>query len=273
MQQFLVPVDFSKASRNALNYAASLAKVMQARLLLFNAYMLPAPVSEVPYMMVTAEELQKQQEERMKEEALWLKEEWGLEAETVVRLGIASDEIRHLVKTRSVDLVVMGMKGEGGLDKMIGSTTTNVIRKIHTPVLVIPHNAVYQPPVQIVYATDYSYETGFHLFDPLLKLASSFSSQIRILNIQLDHGGEEPAILMGKKNIEQVFRGVSHEFVTETHRSVTQGINDHLVKHPSSLLVMVAHTHSFLERIFTKNHTTAMAYETHLPLLVLQDKP
>ncbi len=35
---------------------------------------------------------------------------------------------------------------------------------------------------------------------------------------------------------------------------------------------MAVHKHDFFERFFTLNHTKAMAYETHVPMLVLQDK-
>ena len=58
MNTILVPVDFSPASRNASIYAAELAKLFNSRLLLFHAYMLPTPISEVPYAMITVDNLQ-----------------------------------------------------------------------------------------------------------------------------------------------------------------------------------------------------------------------
>ena len=68
MKTILLPVDFSPASRNASLYAAELARLLNARLLLFHAYMLPTPVSEVPYAMVTVDNLQKENEEQIKKE-------------------------------------------------------------------------------------------------------------------------------------------------------------------------------------------------------------
>src|SRR5438309_1326464 len=141
MKTILLPVDFSPASRNASLYAAELARLLNTRLLLFHAYMLPTPVSEVPYAMVTVDNLQKENEEQIKKEADYLHEKYGMEVEWLVRIGIASDEIKVLTKEREIALIVMGMKGAGGLDKIIGSTTTNVSRKVKTPVLVIPHDA------------------------------------------------------------------------------------------------------------------------------------
>ena len=69
-----------------------------------------------------------------------------------------------------------------------------------------------------------------------------------------------------------IFHQCDHEYVTIEEPTVNTGISKYLQQQASELLVMVAHKHTFLERVFSKNHTTAMAYETHVPLLILQDK-
>lgn len=76
----------------------------------------------------------------------------------------------------------------------------------------------------------------------------------------------------GKISLENIFQGIPHTFDDVTHPSIMQGITEYMETHQSDLLVMVEHKHSFLERIFSKDHTTAMAYETKSPLLILQDK-
>jgi nucleotide-binding universal stress UspA family protein len=270
MQTILVPVDFSPVSRNASVYAAELARLFNASLLLFHAYMLPTPVSEVPYVMVTADEMQRENEAFLNKEADHLQTTYGVPVETLVRIGIASDEIKELSKEQSVDLIVMGMKGAGGLDKIIGSTTTNVIRKVKIPVLIIPHDAGYKPIKHITYASDFSYKTSGSLFTPLQEMAKTLGATIHVLHVQKETVKMEE--MTGRKNTEQLFSSYPHEFVTVTDNSVTHGINDYLQHHSSQLLVMVAHNHTFFERIFSKSRTTAMAYETKIPLLVLQDK-
>lgn len=270
MQTILVPVDFSPVSRNASIYAAELARLFNSRILLFHAYMLPTPVSEVPYVMVTADEMQQENEAFVKKEADHLHTTYGVQVEILVRIGIASDEIKELTREQPIDMVVMGMKGAGGLDKIIGSTTTNVIRKVKIPVLIIPHDAGYKPVQHITYASDFTYKTSGILFTPLLKIAKILGAQIQVLHVQKDAVKMEE--LAGRKSTERAFSGYNHEFVNVTNNSVTQGINEYLQHHSSELLVMVAHTHTFFERIFSKSRTTAMAYETKIPLLVLQDK-
>ena len=270
MQTILVPIDFSPVSRNASVYAAELARLFNARLLLFHAYMLPTPVSEVPYVMVTADEMQGENEALVKKEANQLQSTYGVEVEWLVRIGIASDEIKELTKERPIDLIAMGMKGAGGLDKIVGSTTTNVIRKVKTPVLIVPHDAGYKPIQHITYASDFTYNTSSSLFAPLQEVAKKLGAHIDILHVQKETVKMEE--LAGKTATEKVFGSCDHDFVNVTNHSVTQGINEYLQTHSSELLVMVAHTHTFFERIFSKSRTASMAYETKIPLLVLQDK-
>ena len=272
MQTILLPVDFSPASRNAAIYAAEIARLLNTRLLLFHAYLMPTPISEVPYAMITVDNLQKENEDQIRKEANFLKTEYGVEAEWLVRIGTASDEIKVITREQSIGLIIMGMKGAGGLDKIIGSTTTNVTRKVKTPVLVVPHDASYQPISHITYASDFSYPASVQLFDPMLELARASKASINILHIRLHHTGASQQETDGKKDKAALFEGYSHEYHIIEEASVNQGINNFLQDHASELLVMVAHKHSFLERIFSKNHTTSMLYETHTPLLILQDK-
>ena len=271
MQNILVPVDFSPVSRNAAIYAAELAKQFNAKLVLFHAYMLPTPVSEVPYVMVTADEMQKENEALIKKEADQLHDTYKIEVEWLVQIGIASDEIKLLAKEKNSDIIVMGMKGAGGLDKIIGSTTTNVIRKVKVPVLVIPDKATYQPIQHITYAYDLNDPSGPGLFQPLLNLAASYQSRFSLLHVQGPSEAKENSGT-GKAALEAIFNGRQVSWVTTEDSSVTRGISEYLLQHPAELLAMIAHRHNFFERVFSKSHTTAMAYETSIPLLILHDK-
>jgi len=272
MKTFLIPTDFSPAGRNATDYAAELARKFSAKLVLFHAYMVPTPVSEVPYAMATVEELQRQHEADMRKEATYLFDQYGIQAEWLVRIAVASDEVRELCREKSADLVIMGMKGAGGLGKIIGSTTISVIRKSNTPVLIVPHDARYSPVKDIVYASDFSYTTSVQLFRPLREIAKLYGAKIHILNIAKSPEKMADVEIAGKKHTENIFEGLDHDYVSIVSDHITKSISDYVREKPAQLLAMVAHKHTFFERIFSRDHTKAMAYETHIPLLILQDK-
>jgi nucleotide-binding universal stress UspA family protein len=271
MQVILVPIDFSPQSRNAAAHAAMLAKSFHGKLLLFHAYMLPTPVSEVPYVMVTVDDLQKDNELMIKKEAEYLNTEYGVETEWLVRIGIPSDEIKALTEERPIDLVVMGMKGVGGLDKIIGSTTTNCLRKLKTPVLIIPQDSRFADYRHITYATDFHNELLTRSFDPMVQIAKQFKSTVSIVYIHRDADRSEVNELDWRKNMANILPEIDYSFVKIEDDSVKHGLTEYIESSRTDLLVMLTHRHNFFERLFNRSQTTTMAYETKVPLLVLHD--
>ena len=272
MDTLLVPIDFSPSSRTASIYAASLAKAYKAKLILFHAYMMPTPVTEVPYVMISVNELQTENEQMIRREAAELHENFDIEVESQVQIGMPSEEITLAAQEAKADLIVIGMRGAGGLDNLIGNTSASVVRKAKTPVLVVPHNAVFNPIKQIVYASDFSYSFSANLFRPMLDIAEKFQAQVHIVHIRkagISESSERE--LLSKKNISALLGTVNHSFTIITDESITHGINHYVDEHDIQMLVMLAHKHTFFERLFNKIHTAEMAHQTKIPLLVLHD--
>ncbi len=273
MNTMFVPVDFSPASRTASIYAASLAKATGSRLVLFHAYMLPTPISDVPYVMVSVDDLQSENEKMIRKEAEVLHKNFEVEVTCQVQIGMPSDEIANNAEDQQCDLIVIGMRGAGGIDKLIGSTTASVVRKAKTPVLVVPHDSVFAPVKNIVYASDLSYNFSSQLLTPLHTIARLFESTVHVLHVQKAEteqpNGKEAA---AKAAISTLLGAVTHSFTTVQDQSVIHGIKTYIDQHQAQLLVMVAHRHNFFDRLFSRISTTEMAYQTSIPLLVLQDK-
>lgn len=271
MQTILVPTDFSPEARNATQYGAELAKMFNATLILFHAYLLPTPVSEVPYVMVTVDDLQKENELNIRREATLLAGQYAIKVECLVRIGIPSDEVKLLSEEKNVDLIVMGFKGHVGLDKMIGSTTINAVRKVNIPVVIVPHDVPYTPIKVITYASDFSYKVNGRIFEPLMSLIRSNHASLKIVHVRHEHDIPKPAEQTAKNELTQLFSEIHPQFDDTVNQSVMQGITHYMDAHPSELLVMVSHKPSLLERIFTGDQTTRMAYKTNRPLLILQE--
>ena len=93
-----------------------------------------------------------------------------------------------------------------------------------------------------------------------------------VVNSYYEVDGMKSAQIAGQRSIENFLEGIEHTFDDITDPSIMHGINEYMKSHSSELLVMVEHKQSFLDRIFSKDHTTAMAYQTKTPLLILEDK-
>lgn len=272
MTTILVPTDFSPTAENAANYAAFLCKDLGAKLMLLHVYMLPVPVSEIPYVMVSADEMQQASENALKKEATRIFDSLGIEVEWLVRLGLASDEIRDVEKEKNIDLVVMGMNGGGEFDKLMGSTTIAVIRKCYKPVLVIPEAARYQRIKLIAYATDFNDLVNTSCFVPLKNFIETYGAELVVVNVQKT-GKDLPAEQVpGKEKLEQMLNNAKHSYTIIEDHSIEHGLKQFIEAHSPEILTMVAHKNNMIERLFGTHHTKEMIYHTHIPILVLQDK-
>jgi nucleotide-binding universal stress UspA family protein len=145
----MVPVDFSEASKKAVNYGLSLALEFESRLVLAHI----AAYDSTAYEKAKADLLELIPQD-CREKLMF---------ETIVKCGNVQTELLGIIEDRNVDLVVMGSRGRSYFERMIlGSVTERLLRKLHIPVLTVSHldpeREIHAPgPVplkRILYATD-----------------------------------------------------------------------------------------------------------------------
>jgi nucleotide-binding universal stress UspA family protein len=136
----LCPVDFSSQSRQALRYAAEIARRSGASL---SAVFVNDPVlAEAAAAAYDERELAQRSERELR---LFVGRVVGPKAKKGVSysvfLGDPPTEIVKLARRGRTDLVVLGTQGLSGASRLFfGSTTQRVLRKASTPVLAIPPN-------------------------------------------------------------------------------------------------------------------------------------
>ena len=142
VSRILVPVDFSEHAGRALDCAKTLADKFDASLHLLTVvpdpYVLPNPGPwYVPLPTDYAEGLRKDADSQLR--ALLIPaEQTKYRSEFVVLFGDPSSEITDYVKRASVDLIVMGTHGRGGIaHALVGSVAEKVVRTALCPVLTV----------------------------------------------------------------------------------------------------------------------------------------
>ncbi len=139
--RILVPTDFSAASEVAWRTARRLAGALGSDLVLIHV-MVEAPLfSEGPFAGDRAREFYTAARKWIDEQLeRWASEAraTGLTVQTILRAGVPHREIVAVVKDEQVDLVVLGTRGRGGIDRaLLGSVTDRVIRTAPCPVLAV----------------------------------------------------------------------------------------------------------------------------------------
>lgn len=274
IKTIVVAVDFSDSSFNAANYAASLANIFNAKLVLVHAYINPMAIDQLRAELSGQldKELSEVLEDFMKENVEILQKKFTVKIDSFVKEGPATSVLEECIQNTIADLVVMGMKGKGKSSSLFGSTTLAHIRKSKVPVMVIPEKAKFKSIETITLASDFDEETGIGNYDLLKAIADRTKAYVQILNVRKKGLKLTPAEISGKLNTRFAFKEINHNFYTVEDDEVEEGIEDFLEDYPSDILVMLSRRHNFFKRVFGTIHTRKMIYETEIPLLVLQDK-
>lgn len=150
--QILVPLDGSENSERALPHAQELARASGATLHLIQVVSRAEELDMARgggYGFLAAEYSQDLAQEyitaQLNRAGEYLKaaavrlETGGVKAETAVKEGAAAENIVQYAQENGIDLIIMGTRGQGGIQRfLLGSTTDRVLRTGHLPVLVVP---------------------------------------------------------------------------------------------------------------------------------------
>lgn len=168
MKKILVPTDFSKPAKIAIDVAAEIAKKGNATLILLHiveeasgsSFNITGEVNtsggwEDKLFTMKLIERTKKQMAKLVEEVKGT----GVKVKEELRVGTAFHGIRDIITEQKVDLVVMGTAGHTKLEEMIiGSNTEKVVRHAKCPVLTVQKKPATTEFKHIVYATSMSKE-------------------------------------------------------------------------------------------------------------------
>ncbi len=272
MKTILVPTDFSDNAHNAIDYAVEIAKASNAKIILFHAFHVPTVPADVPFIM-PLDELEKDSLEGLEKikKNILLNQANELDIVCETKLGFAVDEINGMIEEKSIDLVILGMRGAGYLsEKLIGSITTTLMRKAKCPVLAINENVKFKSIKNIVLACDYQKIENENVLNPLKEFVKLFNSHIYILNVTREL---ETAYSTGKTEedtqLENYLEGFDHSFKVVENEDIIDGINEFVNSNEVDMIAMITHKHTLLETIFQERNTKRMAFHTQVPILAL----
>lgn len=144
MKRILVAIDGSKASKQVVDYAVTLAKSMSAGIALLYV---------VPELGVPRDYLQYAKEERVDTAGYYdevgrrIVEDFektisasGVDCEAAYEIGPPFQKILAKIEESKVSLVVLGLRGLHGLGRVrgLGSTARRVMENSTVPVVVVP---------------------------------------------------------------------------------------------------------------------------------------
>jgi len=270
MKTILVATDYSTTATNALEYGASLARIFEAELVLFNVYNLSAHVRNALISPDAIDHIIKNNEGRLRDVANDIAERYQIRVKPVVKTANTVEVMGIYLNTEPVDLVVMGMDRNLPEYQLFGNTTTAAIRTIKYPLLVIPNDVSFGGIKKILYACEHTYLSKENHLSLLKEMAQKFDAQLQVLHVEAEIKEQAEIKFDNQVHVvDAILQDTKHSHSLVENASVGAGILQEVETWQADLLVMVPHKTHLLEAFLKGSDTRKMALRTHVPLLVL----
>jgi nucleotide-binding universal stress UspA family protein len=266
MSTILVATNFSKASENAVLYSASVAKLFNTKLVIFNSFKLPVHASNTLLSAVSIDGLIEKESNRLKEIALDLSKKFSIEVEYICKYINLEEEIDRLMKLYDSPFLVMGMSSKSMEQNLLGNPTTTLISMKKFPVLAIPINAKFNGIQKILFACDLMQDIPLKTLAKLRRVVTRLKSEITVFYV--DKKIDELKLnAKSLDNIDKELEGVTYLYKNISSNTVIEEIEKEIKKSNAELLVMVPKKYGFWESIIHKSKTRVMASGLNIPLL------
>ena len=282
MKNLLVLTDFSKPAKHAAAYAYSLAKQIQANMILCNVVIVPAEVPQAGLIVWPLEEsdvLLKESEVELKKLKMQL-EKMGDNQIPNVEVSLRSDPgnlldvVRDISAQTKIDFVIMATHGAGFSGLLMGNHSRSLIDDIGAPLFVIPAMAKIAPIRKIAFATDFEDpDNEMRFIRELIVLASLLKAELFITHVYKENEASPEFY----KSVQQIMLNISCEndypkiyYKAIKNVNKKQGLDWLMIHGDMDLLVMVHHSQGFLDRMIRGSLTQKLAGGLTIPLLVFK---
>jgi nucleotide-binding universal stress UspA family protein len=279
VKTIICPTDFSKNATQAAEYACAFGEQFHSVIILLHAYESPAVFTEAGFTVIRDAEAMIKEGAAKKIKALsqkLSKKFSNVKIETIIVHGPASENIISEANRNAADIIIMGTAGMNKMERLLmGSTTARVIRHAGCPVLCVPKEAAYNGIKNIVFATDLN-EDNISSAMMLTPFAKYFDARVIFVFVddkRLVHSDAEINKMAQKIRKHVMYPKISG-FISK-NTSISRGIEYFLEKNPADMLVMFSHQKHFPDTLFNQSITKILSYQTHIPLLSLNnsDRP
>jgi nucleotide-binding universal stress UspA family protein len=283
IERILCPVDFFPASDKAVDYAAGLAEIYNAKVFLLHAVVPIVPVA-YEFPLNTAEiarDMKEAASREMKKLVARVVKSRRVEAESLIIAGAVHDVIKRAISTTKADLIAMGTHGRAGIDRwFLGSETEWLMRHSPVPVLTISAKERLRRPAfrRILVTTDFSQGTA-NALDYAFSIAQENNSQITFLHVVNDI-----AMDVSRKYREPIIDGVDTKLENMVPKDAWdwcrirtrvevghpyQMIEKTLEKEKPDLLVMNIHGKGMLDRALLGSTAERVVRSAKCPVMLI----
>ncbi|MGY8916206.1 MAG: universal stress protein, partial [Flavobacteriales bacterium] len=257
-QRVLLPTDFSKNALNAIRYALDMYKDQHCEFFLMHAFqvdgysldnmMVPEPGNKA---FDTAKKVSEDEFQKLLDILELHMTNPKHTYHTISCYNSLIDAINDTIGKRDIDLVIMGTKGStGGKGVIFGTNTVATMEAVtDCPVLSVPEDFRFSPPVEIVFPTDYKTNFKRRELKHILNISMEHKTPIRILHI-MEESKLTKTQEANKELLETILADVEYSFHTLSDTKVHKGIGFFIESRGSDMVAFLNKKHNFFGIMF-----------------------
>jgi len=276
MNNFIVPIDFSDAAKNAARYAAQISNGLpDAQLILYNVYeALEYGSDSSPLSTEGGEDAARRSVVELALQSV----RTDISSLTDARISIVAEESNHFLDTleayvlnNDIQYIVMGTTGSTRLGEMLmGGNTLNIVKRRIVPVIIVPPNAQSTSAKNVMLLTDFKdidFTIPVHTVKGVLDL---FKPRLHVVNVDHEHYVQvTEEYETNKRKLEANLADYSPEFYFIRLFDFMDAINQFVADNNIDLILTFPRRHSFLSNIFKTTSTVKLAFHSHVPIVAI----
>ncbi|MEM8966209.1 MAG: universal stress protein [Bacteroidota bacterium] len=280
--KILVPIDFSADATQALRYATALAKLVRAappevdlsppELLILHVFQVPtggdASFFVTSPMIERAEEETNQRLQKVIEN---IPDIQSVPHRLITKLSMPYEGIGEAIEEEPVDLVIMGGRGVNASANWLGSTTLQVMRHVHCPVLAVPYTSEEFYPQHVAFATDLLATEKIPSLDLFKKLLKLWQAKVDLIHVRPHPEGISLEQAQEALQLDQFLKDAPHSYHFVEDKVPVRGIEQYLSESPADLLVVIPRHHAALESLFHKSVSKQLVTSSSIPILSIHE--
>lgn len=275
MKNILLPTDFSKNSKNAIEYSLKLFEGETVTFHILN--------SQKPTGYITADVLygaagdsvydgilndNKKELEKLIRHCESLSENENFTFVPKIDFDNIVDAVNQAVSLNNIELIIMGTNGATGAEEVVfGSNTLKLIRKANCPILAIPEGYVYNKIESVLLSVNYQYELKTDALAVILDIVRKHDSTLKILEIEENN----VEVNSPKGNYIDLFKGINIERFCIKNIPSAVAIDAFTQLIPVQLHAMFVERKSLLDRFIFGSETSKISYSSKVPLLIFRN--
>ncbi|MEQ9403622.1 MAG: universal stress protein [Cyclobacteriaceae bacterium] len=278
MKKILVPIDFSKLSHNAVEFAAHLAKPMKAEVVVVHFENIPLDDTslhlsgEAHSSGFSEDSLFNAQLFRANKKKLQdLSVEFSGDGVTVTGLQLGGgflEGVKHFIDKNGADLIVIGTTGEASIQEFFsGNHTEQLIEHLETPVLSVQEK-VDKNIKEVVLGIDLLDEAySKKAFEMVKTLTESLNATLHIVDVV---DTDSKGVIMHDLNKLARNSGLKNYMVDVIKdKKPNEALMKFADREDAGLIITLSEAKAGLHRFFQHSFATRMTKESAIPVLTI----